>query len=88
MNGNYEFLSARTALRIFLEKFFATFALGSFLVFFLMRAGGIAGEAPADLHNPEVLRAALASSGESNDFEIARFTYRATGATGGLIREE
>jgi len=86
MDGNYEFLSARTALRIFLEKFFATFALGSFLVFFLMRAGGIAVEAPAELRNPEVWKAALAASGE--DFEIAQVTYRANGATGGLIREE
>ena len=88
MDGNYEFLSGKAAFRIFLEKFFATFALGSFLVFFLMRAGGIAGEAPVNLHNPDAWKNAVAASGDRHSLEIVRVSYRANGATGGLIREE
>jgi len=72
MNDNYEFLSAKAALRIFLEKSFAAFALGSFLVFFLLKAGGIVVEAPQVQVQAE----------SNNDLVLARMQVHASGAQG------
>ena len=72
MDGNYEFMSAKMALRIFLEKSFAAFALGSFLVFFLLKAGGIAVEAQ---------QVQVQAEG-NHDLVLARMQVHASGAQG------